>query len=320
MNATVLFTTKNQVIASLRGTIMTSNNGWEILTDVKYARFSEDTCGLGSDYTQPINDSWNFGGIQIFGVEGPQPLDYRHVRLHVTALKELKDNIYVGVGYHLDDNFDIRDERLNLQLPNPVITSHYAYSRLTRYNYTNYITSATSFNLVYDSRDHTVNSYGGRFFQASYRVASETLGSDQNSEQLYLEARYYLPLEKLRPRHLTFYLCCKVILSAWVRFEIISSGYHAFIAGSISPVSESQMAMKRVDSNREHTITTTEVIGTERNMPSMPHIIPQKVKAISTPSGLKFKERPMILGSSTLPTSICTTSMARNTHSSIQND
>lgn len=180
---------------------MTANNEWEILTDIKYADFTENTYGLGSDYAQPINDSWSWGGVQTAGLAGAQPLAYKQVRFHITALKELRDNIYAGIGYHLDHNYDITDLALDLDAPEPVITSHYAYSSLTGYNTSKYLTAATSFNFVYDSRDHTVNPYEGAFFQFSYRVGTENLGSNQNSQQLYLEGRYYKPIDKSRPRH-----------------------------------------------------------------------------------------------------------------------
>lgn len=201
MSTSVLFTTRNQVIANMRGTIMTANNKWQLLTDIKYADFTENTYGLGSDFAQPINDSWNIGGIQTAGLSGSQPLKYKQVRFHVTALKELIDNVYAGIGYHLDYHYDIADLALDLAAPEPVITSHFAYNSITKFDLSKYLTSATSFNFVYDSRDHTVNPYEGAFLQFSYRVGTENMGSDQNSQQLYVESRYYKPLDKSRPRH-----------------------------------------------------------------------------------------------------------------------
>jgi outer membrane protein assembly factor BamA len=77
------------------------------------------------------------------------------------------------------------------------------------------MTSGTSFNVVYDSRDHTVSPYKGAFLQLAYRVNPEFLGSEKNSQQLYMEARVYKSLSKEYPRHL---------LSFWGIGHIVTSG------------------------------------------------------------------------------------------------
>jgi hypothetical protein len=71
---------------------------------------------------------------------------------------------------------------------------------------------------------------------------------------------------------------------------------------------------------REAIITMIEVIGTDIIIPSIPQIIPQKARATRTPSGLKLSVLPITFGSNTLPTRICTTSMARNTQRKIEKD
>lgn len=202
MTGSVLFTTKEQFVATIKGTIMTPDNGWEMLADFKYAYFTENTYGLGSDYNQPIHESWNWGGLVTSGVGGAQPLTFNQLKIYYTALKEIHKNIYAGIGYHLDYHFKIQDLTLDLTATNPVVTSHYAYSVANGFNPQSYATSGTSFNFLYDSRDHTVSPYKGAFLQFSYRVNPTLLGSSQNSQQLYLEARVYKPLSKERPRHL----------------------------------------------------------------------------------------------------------------------
>lgn len=202
LSSSILFTTKNQFVGSLRGTIMTPGNGWEMLADFKYSFFSENTYGLGSDDSQPINESWNWGGVQTAGVSGAQPMTFNQVKIYYTALKEIADHIYVGIGYHLDYHYKIKDLSLNLEATEQVVTSHYAYSQLNGFSTTNYTTSGTSFNFVYDSRDHTVNAYKGAFLQLAFRTNPEFLGSEKDSKQLYMEARVFKSLSKERPRHL----------------------------------------------------------------------------------------------------------------------
>jgi len=202
MNASLLLTTKDQFVASLKGTIMTPQNGWEMLVDFRYSFFSESTYGLGSDYSQPVHESWNWGGVSTAGLGGAQPMTFNQIRLHYTALKAVATHLYAGIGYHLDYHYGIKDPSLDLSSPNPVITSHYAYSVQKGFSTDQYVTSGLSFNFLYDSRDHTVSPYKGAYLQFTYRANPTFLGSEKNSQQLYLEARVYKSFSKTRPRHL----------------------------------------------------------------------------------------------------------------------
>lgn len=202
LSTSVLFTTKNQFIASVKGTIMTAKNEWEILTDVRYSDFSENTYGLGSDDNQPVSEDWNLGGIETKSVQGAQPLGFSQLRFHVTPLKQVTGKLYLGIGYHFDSHFHITDHTLNLASPNPVISSHYAYCLQYGFNPDNYQSVGLSLNVVYDDRDHVVSPYRGRFLQLSLRTNSRFMGSSADGQLLYLEARHYVPLSKTIQRHL----------------------------------------------------------------------------------------------------------------------
>jgi hypothetical protein len=202
MNASILFTTQDQTVATVKGVIMTTENKWEMLIDLKFSYFSENTYGLGSDYNQPVKDSWNIGGINTTGVEGSQPLTFKYVKVHYTALREVQDNFYVGIGYHYDYHFDIEDPTLDLAAPEPIVSSHYAYSTDHGFNPEEYSMAGTSLNFVYDSRDHTLNAYKGAFFQLGYRVNARFLGGNNDAQQLYVESRIYRAVSKKFPRHL----------------------------------------------------------------------------------------------------------------------
>lgn len=215
LSGSILFTTKNQFVASMKGTVMTPNNGWEMLADFKYSFFSENTFGLGSDNSQPIKESWNWGGVQTAGVSGAQPMTFNQVKIYYTALKQVYKNIYVGIGYHLDYHYKIKDLSLDTAATEPVITSHFAYSEVNDFNSQGYTTSGTSINFVYDSRDHTVNTYRGAFLQIAFRTNPEFLGSEKDSKQLYMEARVYKSLSKERPRHL---------IGFWGIANVVTSG------------------------------------------------------------------------------------------------
>jgi len=215
LSGSILFTTKNQFVASVKGIVMTPKNDWEMLVDFKYSFFSENTFGLGSDNEQPVKESWNWGGVQTDGVSGAQPMTFNQIKIYYTALKEVYDHVYVGIGYHLDYHYKIEDLSLDTAAAVPVITSHYAYSELNGFNPEHYATSGTSINLVFDNRDHTVSAYKGAFLQIAFRTNSKFLGSEKNSKQLYMEARVFKSLSKAKPRHL---------IGFWGIANVVTSG------------------------------------------------------------------------------------------------
>ncbi len=216
LTSSLMLTTKDQFLANLRGTIMTKDNTWEMLVDLKYAVFTENTYGLGSDDSQPIKDGWNLGGVQTTGIGGAQLLEFNQVKAYLTALKQFYPHLYLGIGYQLDWHTNIRDIALDTTSANPVITSHYAYNKLYGFSTRGYTSSGSTLNIVYDNRDHTLNPYKGAFLQMSYRVNTRFLGSSDDAQQLYLEARYYKNLDKKRPRHL---------IGFWGIGQFVTSGH-----------------------------------------------------------------------------------------------
>jgi hypothetical protein len=215
LSASVLLTTKGQFIASLRGTIMTPGNGWEILTDIRYSDFSESTYGLGSDNLHPVQESWIVGGSETAGLPGAQPMAFQQIRVHVVPMKELIDHLYAGIGIHYDFHEAIKDLSLDLTAANPVITSHYGYSILNGINPSNYTTAGASLNVVYDSRDHVVSPYRGTFIQLSHRFNSKFQGSAADSQWLYAEVRHFVTISKTIPRH---------VLGFWGIGQFVTSG------------------------------------------------------------------------------------------------
>ena len=201
-NVSVQYTTNDQFISSIKGTLMTPNNSWEILVDLKYSIFSENTYGLGSDYNQPIQEDWIIGGVETTGVKGAQPIESNQVRIHLTALKAITNRIFIGAGYHLDYHYKIEDLSLDLDAPEPVITSHYAYSQIYGFDPINYLSSGLSADFMIDDRDHTVNAYEGNFIHLSYRFNPKFLGSETDYQMIYAEGRVFKPLSKTNPRHL----------------------------------------------------------------------------------------------------------------------
>src|SRR5207237_4346911 len=67
----------------------------------------------------------------------------------------------------------------------------------------------------------------------------------------------------------------------------------------ILPSADSSTASGRVVSNCARTISATTVLGTHRNMPTTPQMVPHTTSETITTRGERLSERPMIVGSTT---------------------
>ena len=215
----IIFTQKKQVLITAKANTFFSGDHWNMLTDFRFFINSQPTYGLGTgpQSAKPIGTGGgDFSDTPFQPIETAQMMEFNYLRIHNTVMKRIQDSrFFVGFGYHLDYHYKIKDELLDLESPDTVLTNHFAYSFLNEYDPTNYISSGASVNILYDSRDHTMNPYKGSFLQASYRVNAEWLGSSQNYQQLYLETRLYKAFSQKMPRHL---------LSFWAIGSFITSG------------------------------------------------------------------------------------------------
>jgi outer membrane protein assembly factor BamA len=127
---------------------------------------------------------------------------FNYVKVHEIVSYELKENLYAGIGYHLDYYYGIKDEDLRLSGDTLTLTPHYYYSKKYGFDTSAYLLSGISANFVYDTRDNLVNPYKGYFVNVNYRYNPEWLGSEQNSSTLWVEFRTYIGLSKTTHRHL----------------------------------------------------------------------------------------------------------------------
>jgi hypothetical protein len=214
MSASLMLTTKEQLIATLRSVLVTARNEWELLGDFRYYRFAEPTYGLGTGGTA-VSGGFSLNGLDTEALPGAQPMRFDYVKVHETVFRQVSGPMYVGVGYHLDVHSNIRDERLDTSASPPAITSHYAYSVFEDFDPSHYSLSGVSVNALYESRDHTLDPYRGVYLQLAYRVNPTWLGSSRSSSSFYAEFRTYLPVSTRRPRHL---------VALWLRGDAVMTG------------------------------------------------------------------------------------------------
>jgi hypothetical protein len=99
----------------------------------------------------------------------------------------------MGIGYDLDYRMNIKS------------TSNTKLEDYTSYPYgtdlkDNTMSSGVSFNLIYDTRANSINTWSGNYANLQFRVNPTFLGSDQNWKSLFLEVRRYHRLTQDRNR------------------------------------------------------------------------------------------------------------------------
>ncbi len=214
-SANLTYTAKNQILITIKSTVMGKNDRWIYSGDWRFYFYSQSTYGLGtnSPVNATVDDGINVGGVDTESTPGEEPMEFQWLRLHETALRQLKKNFYAGLGIHLDNYADIVDRKLDVA--NGLLTSHYSYSLANGIDPTHYSMTGLSANFVFDSRDNQINPYSGFYANAQFRYNTTLLGSTTNSGIAWLEARGYKSLSSARPRH---------VLAGWAYTNFSAGG------------------------------------------------------------------------------------------------
>jgi hypothetical protein len=219
----LLLTTKRQLILQVSATTMLASNAWELLSDWRLLVYNQATYGLGTSGT-PLGTGVTINGWgELAAVPGAQPMDFDLVRVHQSALRHVFGNVYLGGGYRLDRYTGIKDERLDLSAALPVVTSHYAYSRLKGFGLDPdaYTASGLSLEAISDARDSTIAPYRGWYAHLRFTGYPTWLGSTRSGTALSAEGRAYVGLSPSDPRSL---------LALWVIAAGVPGGRLPYLA------------------------------------------------------------------------------------------
>lgn len=215
------YTTKNQLILTLRSNFYTNQNKWMLQGDYRFLLSSQPTYGLGTG----SDGNTLTPGVSPFGIEQDlnegEGMEFDFVRFYQTALRQVKPNFYLGMGVHYDSYSNIEDNLLDLEGSNPIYTNHYVYSKKHGFDPMGYTIAGVSANAMYDTRDNMANPYTGRYANVSYKYNADFLGSDQNSSTLWMEYRDYFGVNKDVPRNL---------IAVWTYASMTTSGNLPYMA------------------------------------------------------------------------------------------
>ena len=168
-----------------RSNIWSPNNKWNFEGDYRITFYPQYTWGLGGN-TAPSNK---------------QLVRYTYIRFYQSALRRIanKPYLFAGIGYNLDYHLHIRTDNDTLDL-----------ARFTGYkygtgNHTNSFSSGLTFNLLYDTRNNSLNPLPGWFYNIVFRANPQFLGSQNNWYSLYVDARKYISFDPDRWNVLAFW-------------------------------------------------------------------------------------------------------------------
>lgn len=158
----------------LRTSVWLANNSWTIQGDTRFLYYPQYTWGVGG--VRPDNEK--------------ELVNYKYIRFYQSALKRITPYFFAGIGYHLDHH-------LNIKMNDSSDLHQYS-----GYNYgtgSNSFSSGISFDLLYDTRDNSINALPGSYANVVYRINPTFLGSNNTWRSLYVDLRKYLSMNPSRP-------------------------------------------------------------------------------------------------------------------------
>lgn len=219
---TVAYTSKNQLLTFVKSNLYTKHNTFFLQGDFRFYIYSQPTYGLGTNApdTGNIPSSISWLGENMGEDDLSFPMLFNYVKIHEIVSRRVYEGVYVGIGYHLDYYYDIRDKNLRLDSVPALLTPHYVYSEKYGFHQDQYALSGLSANFVYDTRDNLICPYKGIYATVNYRYNFSFLGSDQDESSLWLEFRTYVGLSKKKPRNL---------IGFWVFGDFTMSGHQPYL-------------------------------------------------------------------------------------------
>ena len=130
-------------------------------------------------YKYPTN-TFGLGGYNTFS--DAVQIDFSYLKIYQQALKEVAKNVYVGFAYLLDYHWNILEEVDSIRITD-----------FKRYGVTKHsISSGLGVNLLYDSRENSINPSNGFYSNFQYRYNPRFLGSTYEWQSVLIDVRKYI--------------------------------------------------------------------------------------------------------------------------------
>lgn len=175
-----VYTQYKQSINIIRSNVWLNHDKINLLGDWRIYRFPTNTYGLGSKTT--FNDA--------------NAVDYSQLRIYEVALRQVSQNILVGIGYNYDRHWNIKETNYSAQHLTDL--DNYGFSDKS-------VSSGVSFNFQFDNRLNSNNPHGGSYANVQIKDNLTFLGSDSNWSSAIFDFRHYINLSKIRRNILAFW-------------------------------------------------------------------------------------------------------------------
>ena len=187
--ASLIFTTKKQMLLTAKVDTLGFENRWRGTADGRFYRTSQDTFGLGSGTSKDaaVNQKYNF------------------IRSYETFYRRAAHNTYFGGGFLYNLHSDIHpDEDAP---PDEWAASPYVeYSLRHGFDLEDQTSAGAGVNAMFDSRDGSINPSRGSYAQLAYLMFfKDFLGGSSNWQQVSYDARTYRRLTKDGRHKLAFW-------------------------------------------------------------------------------------------------------------------
>jgi hypothetical protein len=159
----------------LRTSVWLPDNTWTIQGDMRFLVYPQYTWGLGSSH----------------GTDEKTLVDYNYVRFYQSALKRITPYFFAGGGINMDYHSNIKSDEANVNLEQ---YTGYAYGTQNHS-----FSTGVTLNLLYDTRNNSINPLPGAYANLVYRVNPTFLGSDNSWHSLYVDMRKYISMNPSRP-------------------------------------------------------------------------------------------------------------------------
>jgi len=165
-----LYTFNQQFALPIQFSIWLKNNKYLIVGDWRFLRYPEDTYGIG--------------GLSYEG--DTVKVNYDYIRVYSFLLKTIATNFYAGIGYEIDNHWNI--EQTNVPANTQTVIDKYGYTHSS-------VSSGPAIDLLYDSRKNSINpEAGSTYANVVLRQNFTALGSNGNWGSLLIDLRKFFRL------------------------------------------------------------------------------------------------------------------------------
>jgi len=164
--ASTSYTQNRQYTLPVQTSIWSKDNNYNFVGDYRFYRYPQNTYGLGSSSD----------------IKNVDPMDYSYFEFYETVLRHIAGNLYAGLGYILDDHWNVTDKGD----ADGTVSDYSVYGKTAHS-----VASGFTFNVLLDSRDNAINPSKGGYAALQYRDNYDFLGSTSPWRSLIIDLRKY---------------------------------------------------------------------------------------------------------------------------------